>query len=90
MLGGAAIGEGDFGTAILGASLGATAGAPLGVHLGNRGHGEVGWTMLAGMGAGAAVTIFGLERNSHYLLILTVGPAAALLAAVFAEAGTTR
>ena len=90
MVGGAAIaGSGDLGAGILGASLGATAGAPLGVHLGNRGRGEVGWTMLAGIGAGAGVTILGLKRNTHYLGILTGGPVAALLAAVLLESVTT-
>ncbi|HEX8277031.1 MAG TPA: hypothetical protein VF615_30595 [Longimicrobiaceae bacterium] len=79
----------SLGADVVTGMVGGSVAIPLGVHLGNRGRGSLGPTVLAGLGAGlGSVLLAGLEAGSAEWYLLGA-PVAALGAAVFVEGRTT-
>ena len=80
----------SLGADVVAGMVGGMVAIPVGVHLGNGGHGSLGPTILASLGAGVG-TLFLAAVGGEAAEVLVLGaPAAALAAAVFAEGWTTR
>lgn len=79
----------DIGADVVAAMVGGAVAIPLGVHLGNGGRGNPGVTVAAALGAGVGTLLLGAAGIQPVELFVLGAPAAALVAAVFAEGRTT-
>jgi hypothetical protein len=80
----------SLGADVAAAAAGGMVAIPIGVHLGNGGHGSLGPTIIASLGAGLGTLLLGAVEVEPVELFVLGAPAAALAAAVFVQARTTR
>ncbi|MEW5927994.1 MAG: hypothetical protein AB1941_10945 [Gemmatimonadota bacterium] len=79
----------DLGADVAAGVVGGIVAIPPGVHLGNRGRGSLGPTVLAGLGAGLGSALLAALEAGPPEWYLLGAPVAALGAAVFVEGRTT-
>lgn len=80
----------SLGADVVAGMVGGMVAIPIGVHLGNRGRGSLGPTILASLGAGLGTLFLGAVGGEAAEPLVLGAPVAALAGAVFAEGWTTR